>query len=36
VLNTLAERPKESLAGLVFLALGVPFYWYSKRGAKQT
>ncbi len=31
VLNTLVERPKESLAGLGFLALGVPFYLMSKR-----
>ena len=30
VLNTLIERPRESLAGLGFLALGVPVYWYSK------
>jgi len=36
VINTLIERPKESLAGLGFLALGVPFYWYSKRGAPQS
>jgi APA family basic amino acid/polyamine antiporter len=31
VLNTLVERPKESLAGLVFLAAGVPVYWITKR-----
>lgn len=31
VLNTLIERPKESLAGLVFLALGLPVYWYGRR-----
>jgi basic amino acid/polyamine antiporter, APA family len=31
VINTLVERPKESLAGLGFLALGVPFYWWSTR-----
>jgi APA family basic amino acid/polyamine antiporter len=31
VLNTLAERPRESLAGLAFLALGVPFFWLSNR-----
>ena len=30
VLNTLIERPRESVAGLAFLALGVPVYWYSK------
>ena len=31
VINTLVERPKESLAGIAFLALGVPFYWWSSR-----
>lgn len=31
VLNTLVERPTESLAGLGFLAVGLPVYWYSKR-----
>lgn len=31
VLNTLVEFPKESLAGLGLLALGLPVYWYSKR-----
>src|SRR4029453_1941433 len=31
VVNTLVNRPTESLAGLVFLALGVPFFWYSRR-----
>jgi basic amino acid/polyamine antiporter, APA family len=31
VLNTLLERPKEALAGLGLLALGLPVYWYSKR-----
>jgi basic amino acid/polyamine antiporter, APA family len=30
VLNTLMERPKESLAGLGLLALGLPVYWYSR------
>jgi APA family basic amino acid/polyamine antiporter len=34
VLNTLVERPKESLAGLVFLAAGLPVYWLTaRRGA---
>jgi APA family basic amino acid/polyamine antiporter len=28
VLNTLMERPTESLAGLGLLALGLPAYWY--------
>jgi APA family basic amino acid/polyamine antiporter len=36
VLNTLIERPKESLAGLAFLALGIPFYVLSRRGARAT
>jgi len=31
VINTLAERPTESLAGLGLLALGLPVYWYSKK-----
>jgi APA family basic amino acid/polyamine antiporter len=35
VLNTLIERPKESIAGLGFLALGLPFYWFSTRGSRQ-
>ena len=30
VLNTLIERPRESIAGLAFLALGLPVYWYTK------
>jgi len=36
VLNTLIERPRESFAGLGFLALGVPFYWLSRRGDRRT
>lgn len=31
VVNTLMERPRESLAGLAFLALGVPVYWWSRK-----
>jgi APA family basic amino acid/polyamine antiporter len=31
VLNTLVERPKESLAGLGLLALGLPVYFYWRR-----
>ena len=31
VLNTLIEKPAESFAGLGFLALGLPVYWYSKK-----
>jgi APA family basic amino acid/polyamine antiporter len=29
VLNTLFERPMESIAGLGLMALGVPVYWYT-------
>ncbi len=32
VLNTLLERPAESGAGLLFLALGVPVYYFGKKG----
>jgi APA family basic amino acid/polyamine antiporter len=32
VVNTLIERPRESLAGLAFLALGLPVYFYSRAG----
>jgi APA family basic amino acid/polyamine antiporter len=31
VLNTLLERPFESLAGLGLLALGLPVYWHWRR-----
>lgn len=31
VLNTLMERPFESLAGVGFLVLGLPAYWYWQR-----
>jgi APA family basic amino acid/polyamine antiporter len=31
VLNTLVERPRESLAGLGLLVLGLPVYWYWRR-----
>jgi APA family basic amino acid/polyamine antiporter len=30
VINTLVERPGESIAGLGLLALGLPVYWYWK------
>lgn len=30
VVNTLVERPFESIAGLALLALGLPVYWYYK------
>ena len=28
VINTLINRPVESVAGLVLIALGLPVYWY--------
>ena len=31
VVNTLLERPAESLAGLGLLALGLPAYWYWRK-----
>lgn len=34
VLNTLVERPVESIAGLGLLALGVPVYFYRSQGMK--
>ena len=30
LLNTLVERPRESLIGLALLAIGLPVYWYSR------
>lgn len=33
VINTLVERPIESLAGLGLMALGLPVYWYWRRRA---
>jgi len=33
VVNTLRERPLESIVGLGFIALGVPAYWYWKARA---
>ena len=36
VVNTLRERPVESLAGLGLLALGLPMYWYWARTAGST
>jgi uncharacterized protein YjeT (DUF2065 family) len=29
--NTLLERPVESLAGLGLLAIGLPVYWLSRK-----
>jgi APA family basic amino acid/polyamine antiporter len=31
VLNTLVERPVESITGLALVALGLPMYWWSKK-----
>jgi APA family basic amino acid/polyamine antiporter len=36
VLNTLIERPAQSLAGLGLLALGLPVYWYWRRQPGET
>jgi basic amino acid/polyamine antiporter, APA family len=35
VINTLVNRPTESLAGLVFLALGLPVYWYQRQRSER-
>jgi len=35
-LNTLIQRPKESLAGLAIVLVGVPGYIYWKRVARKT
>ena len=35
VLNTLLERPVESIAGLGLLVLGVPVYMYSRGGSRH-
>ena len=32
LINTLVTSPQQSLAGLVLMALGLPFYWYWSRG----
>jgi len=34
VWNTLVERPTESIAGLAFVAIGLPFYWRWSRGPR--
>jgi basic amino acid/polyamine antiporter, APA family len=34
VWNTLVERPTESIAGLLLVALGLPFYWRWSRSAR--
>ena len=36
VLNTLRERPVESLLGVGIVALGVPFFLWRRRGAAHT
>ena len=35
VINTLIEQPLQACAGLAFLALGVPIYYYWKRKYKR-
>jgi APA family basic amino acid/polyamine antiporter len=34
VLNTLLNRPVESVAGLVLIALGLPVYFYYRAGRR--
>jgi APA family basic amino acid/polyamine antiporter len=36
VLNTVITKPAEAMAGLVFLAAGVPAYWWWKRNSRTT
>ncbi|MGH2583908.1 MAG: APC family permease [Dehalococcoidia bacterium] len=36
VVNTLVERPAESLTGLALVALGLPVYWYFKGRGTRT
>jgi APA family basic amino acid/polyamine antiporter len=33
VLSTLHDSPRESIMGIGMIALGLPFYFYWKRGA---
>lgn len=35
VINTLVERPIESMAGLGLLVIGIPVYWYSKPSSRE-
>jgi APA family basic amino acid/polyamine antiporter len=35
LLNTLLEKPVEAVAGLLLTALGIPAYFYWKRGLKN-
>ena len=35
LINTLVTAPSQALAGLVLLALGLPFYWYWSRAAAR-
>ncbi|HTZ95107.1 MAG TPA: amino acid permease [Terriglobales bacterium] len=35
-LNTVFTRPKEALAGMAIILVGVPHYWYWKRTAKRS
>ena len=35
LINTLVTAPSQALAGLVLMALGLPFYWYWSRAAAR-
>ncbi len=35
-INTIVQRPKESLAGTLIVLVGVPGYWYWKRSSRKT
>ncbi|MBK5298698.1 MAG: amino acid permease [Vicinamibacteria bacterium] len=36
LVNTLVTAPRQALAGLVLIALGLPFYWYWSRAAEES
>jgi hypothetical protein len=36
VVNTLLNRPVESVTGLVLLALGLPVYWYFRLARRES
>jgi hypothetical protein len=36
VVNTLLNRPVESVTGLVLIALGLPVYWYFRLATRES